>query len=480
MLPVHRLALATSIVLLAGPLSAQICSNTSVGLTPINDLGTGTYAGFQGGLYSGGSNVVPPAHLASAMSEAAAVVPLDAAGNPAPTGRIVFLSIGMSNTRNEWDEFMPLTAVDPIKDPHVQVVQGAQGGQAANVINTPTATYWTWLDGQVAAAGATNAQVQVVWLKEAHSSPTDPFPTEALRLRDDLTIILGILKDKFPNLRLAYLSSRIYAGYATGALNPESYAYESGFAVKWTIEDQIAGNPALNWNPGAGPVEAPLLLWGPYTWADGLVPRSDGLIWQCSDYASDGTHPNPVGSLKVANMLLDMCHLDPTAVEWYVGTPVTIPDSYCAGDALDALVLISCPCNNVGTLGHGCGNSFDPGGALLVKSGTTNPDTIVLAASGMPLAASSLFLKSDASQPSGIAFGDGLRCVDGAIVRLGLRVNQNGASQYPGPGNPPVSQRGNTPPGSGLTGHYQTYYRNAAAFCTQATFNITNALRITW
>jgi len=43
------------------------------------------------------------------------------------------------------------------------------------------------------------------------------------------------------------------------------------------IADQINGNPALNNNPANGPVMAPLLLWGPYTWANGLLGRDDGL-----------------------------------------------------------------------------------------------------------------------------------------------------------------------------------------------------------
>ena len=29
------------------------------------------------------------------------------------------------------------------------------------------------------------------------------------------------------------------------------------------------------------------MAWGPYLWADGEVPRSDGLQWFCSDFASD-------------------------------------------------------------------------------------------------------------------------------------------------------------------------------------------------
>ena len=58
----------------------------------------------------------------------------------------------------------------------------------------------------------------------------------------------------------------------------------------------------------------------------------------------------------------------------------------------------------------------------------------------------------------------------GAIIRLRTKINVGGASQFPEPGDPSVSVRGATPPGSGLTGYYATYYRNAsAAFCPPAT-----------
>ena len=40
-----------------------------------------------------------------------------------------------------------------------------------------------------------------------------------------------------------------------------------------------------------------------------------------------------------------------------------------------------------------------------------------------------------------------------------------------------------TAPGANVAGGsrtYQTWYRNAPPFCTTATFNLTNALRLTW
>jgi hypothetical protein len=65
-------------------------------------------------------------------------------------------------------------------------------------------------------------------------------------------------------------------------------------------------------------VEAPWLSWGPYLWADGLLPRGgDGLTWACADFANDGTHPSPSGRSKVANLLLEFFRHDATTVPWY-------------------------------------------------------------------------------------------------------------------------------------------------------------------
>ncbi|MBX6313478.1 MAG: hypothetical protein IRY99_11265, partial [Isosphaeraceae bacterium] len=131
-----------------------------------------------------------------------------------------------------------------------------------------------------------------------------------------------IAKERFPNLRIAYLSSRTYGGYASTPLNPEPYAYQSGFAVKWLIEKQIEGAPELNYDPERGPVKAPWLSWGPYLWADGVKPRADGLSYIRSDFAGDGTHPAPNGAReKVARLLLDFLKTDPTARPWFLKGP---------------------------------------------------------------------------------------------------------------------------------------------------------------
>jgi len=297
-------------------------------MTPLSDLGAGFYRGFEGGLYPGGSNVRPQGHTDAGVAIANAITPLDTLGGPDPTnGKVVLLSIGMSNTNLEFTAFIPKANADPVKSPAVLLVNGAIGGQSADRIDDPNAAYWDSVATRLRRAGSSPRQAQVVWLKEAIASPTGGFPASADTLLSELATIVRIIHQKFPNVRLTYVTSRIYAGYATTNLNPEPYAYESGFAAKWLIANQVAGVESLNFDPGRGPVEAPWLSWGPYLWADGLNPRIDGLIWPCSDFNSDGTHPNATGSGVVADSLLALFESDVTAIPWFRGTVTGVHSS---------------------------------------------------------------------------------------------------------------------------------------------------------
>jgi hypothetical protein len=299
------------------PTPQQGCARTSVGLTPLTELGAGGYRSQRGGLYPDGGNMPPAAHLDAGLALARAVGPLDADGRPSAAGRFAFVSIGMSNTTQEFSTFKPLADADPLRHRSLVIVDGAQGGMTAADWANPGCSCWTELASRLRAAGVSAAQVATAWIKLADAQPSDGWPAYAQRLRSETETILQHLVSRFPNLRLAYLSSRIYAGYATTSLNPEPYAYESAFAARWVIEDEING--MLRFEDSAR--SAPWLAWGPYLWADGMVARKDGLTWACADFGDDGTHPSTSGRQKVAQRLLDFVHSDPTARQWYLARP---------------------------------------------------------------------------------------------------------------------------------------------------------------
>jgi hypothetical protein len=305
--------------------AASDCAKTSTGMIPLTDLGAGFYQGKQGGLYPGGSNTCPAAHEQAGLQIADSIVPRKWNGKPKAKGSIVLLSIGMSNTTMEFSTFKPMADSDPNKNPKLVIVDGAQRGMAANIITNPSdpkyQQFWQTVDDRLAQADVTPKQVQIAWVKQADISPTAHFPNDAIALQQELAEIAHILVARFPNIKIAYYSSRIYAGYASSLLNPEPFAYQSGFAVKWMIENQINGSTDLNYDPARAEVKAPWLAWGPYLWSDGLTPRSDGLTWDCSQFNDDGTHPAPgAGGAqeKVAHMLLDFFKSESTSTPWFL------------------------------------------------------------------------------------------------------------------------------------------------------------------
>jgi hypothetical protein len=84
--------------------------------------------------------------------------------------------------------------------------------------------------------------------------------------------IVRVLKQRYPNLKLAYASGK-----------------------------------------------APLLLWGPYLWADGEKGRRfDDLVYKRDDFREDGTHPTDSGQQAIAGQLVKFFTTDPTAEMWFV------------------------------------------------------------------------------------------------------------------------------------------------------------------
>jgi hypothetical protein len=158
------------------------------------------------------------------------------------------------------------------------------------------------------------------------------------------------------------------------------------------------------------------------------------------------------------------------------GGPVT---AYCFGDGSGT----ACPCGNAGGAGRGCASSVQPAGARLSSSGNarTSADTFLLQVDGLPLTAPTLFFQGTVATngSNGTTFGDGLRCASGTVIRLSTEVAVSGFAAYPSGGETDISVRGAIP-ANGAVRMYQAWYRNSAAFCTAATFNLTNGLRVQW
>lgn len=307
-------------------------------LVPLNDLGSAPYRlGYFGGLYDEGSNRMPPDHLAAGLAFADRVKPID--------GKIGFLIVGMGDTarvacapyRNfecEKGSFMSMVHASKRVNPAIVVVNAAfEDYQSVIVSGNGQALFDTMSHWILGPAGINDAQVQVAWLQISSDHPNLSIirqAGDAYYVKGATGNILRALKARYLNLQIAYLSSRPYGGYSSNAWNTEPFAYETGLSVRWVVLEQIAqvrySGPSTD--SRTGPVsylrgEVPWIAWGPYFWANGMNPRSDGLRWDPEDYEASGEFLSERGAHKAALMLFDFLSTEPTARKWFLapGTP---------------------------------------------------------------------------------------------------------------------------------------------------------------
>lgn len=282
-------------------------------LKPLCDMSAeDRYEGEDGGLYGKGSNEPPDTLKQSAAEALAQIKTLDADSKPSADGKIVLVSISMSNATQEFSFFKQIADQDPRKSEKLTIVDCAQGGQAMAEWVPADGGPWREALNRLDRAGVSPEQVQVAWIKLANKGPSGSMIDHLTKLEADTTAVLNNAKKRFPNLRIAYLGSRIWAGNANGGLNPEPYAYESAFAARHLIQKQLAGEPGLALE------KSPLLLWGPYLWAEGEKGRKiDDLIYTKADFAGDGVHPSGTGREKVAKQLLEFFATSPYAKGWF-------------------------------------------------------------------------------------------------------------------------------------------------------------------
>jgi hypothetical protein len=157
----------------------------------------------------------------------------------------------------------------------------------------------------------------------------------------------------------------------------------------------------------------------------------------------------------------------------------TIGTSFCPADGSGG----TCPCGNPGGVGSGCNNSAGTGGASIVATGTTSPDTVLLTASNELPSALTIFLQGNLAI-SAVTYGDGLRCVGGTLKRLFSHNASSGTVFAPQGADLTITARSaalNDPIAPGQTRYYMTYYRDPnPGFCPGETFNGSNAVAITW
>ncbi len=154
-------------------------------------------------------------------------------------------------------------------------------------------------------------------------------------------------------------------------------------------------------------------------------------------------------------------------------TPAT---SFCDGSAAGTTCVA---CGNNGAVGSGCANSSFSAGGLLTNAGNASIGTDTLSLTASSITGPGLFFQASGLAGSPIAFGDGMLCAASGILRMGVVFPAAGSATYPGGLTPsPIHIAGSTSVGD--TRHYQCWYRDAVAFCSVSTFNLTQGLTLTW
>ncbi|MEP7343946.1 MAG: SdrD B-like domain-containing protein, partial [Gemmatimonadaceae bacterium] len=324
---------------MAGILGQSNCTKTSIpGLTSIPQLGTGTYQGQQGGLYPGGSNTIPAAHLNLGLTLSSQVQPRDAAGGvDLVNGKVVQISFGGSTAVRVFagdsagvpgvlqNAFKPFADVDPGKSPHMEIVNTAQANKPLKNWLDPSDSAWIVIDERLAAAGVTPAQVQVGWFMVAEGRPpVFGFPQDARNFRDSMEVVIRFAKSRYPNMRLAFLSPHYYQGYRPTNIEPNNY--EQGFGLKWMVEDQINGQPYMNADPAQGAVVAPWVGWATHLWTNGIIPNNEGLFFVCAEFDSNGIHLVRAGVDKAGPRLESFFMTDATTRAWFANNTGQVGD----------------------------------------------------------------------------------------------------------------------------------------------------------
>lgn len=298
----------------------------------------GRYLGiYNRGRYGYGNFIIPAAHKTEGLARGNSVVGRTPAGAvDASNGRVVFLITGGSDVAEAtctdslllppqiagtvpgcragtWLAdilFPPREAVDRT---NLTVVNGAYPNQfaenwsqnndvfspvPANAAITPVSGNWNRIRDRVlpyyTANALSEAQVQAMFIDLSNANPVVSLPdrhADATQLMVRLGIIIRAAKQRYPNLQQVFVSSRPYSGFATNRAPGEPYAYETGFAVKWLIEAQIAQMAAggtivdtragdLNYSNGT----APWINWGPYLWNHSSGSQTPGVRWYEGDF----------------------------------------------------------------------------------------------------------------------------------------------------------------------------------------------------
>jgi hypothetical protein len=299
----HHSVAAIASVRLASSKPRPIHHTAISGLVPLDQLGPGTsYQGFSGGLYGNGSNQPPPSLLDAANVAAGQVVPRGIYGAPSNSGKVGVIAIGQSTTK-QWFPYFQRLSAGRLPGQFVLVNAGQDSVVAQNWASSPQP--WSVADSLVAASRLSRYQVQVAIIDSARirSWNDGDLPSQVNAYSSNLARIVSIAKAHYPNLSLVYFLPFHDSEFVSPRrMLQEPFSYQLGFGIQHLVTTQGTGSPVL--------------LWGPYIWADMADPS----------FYYDGIHFRPAGRAAMASLMWSFLQTDPVAARWlWNGLPATPP-----------------------------------------------------------------------------------------------------------------------------------------------------------
>jgi len=255
-----------------------------------------------------------------------------------------------------------------------------------------------------------------------------------------------------------------------------------------------------HWGPNGGPA------WNAYGWSvRENINAGDSLIDAITHAESANPDADPLGAASLIEIGSgtqpgwtpgpNNTQFTPTNQNPGLTPPAAILGSLDPGSALlvycspGSAGVSACPCGNApAAAGLGCDNSDATGGASITALGLPSlaADTIVIATAGQKASATSVLLQGTTSNPNGVVFGQGVRCVAGSLKRLYVRAAVGGSVSLPAAGDPSISARSAALGdllGAGSQREYMVYYRDPAVLggCpATSTFNATSSGTLVW
>ncbi len=319
-----KILILLSLVFCSFAVNAQKnCNRITQNYTPLCDLGSDSFMGFTGGLYPDGKNKPQGNYKLDIDQRAAMIEPLDSNGLASADGKIVMIGVGASNPRTEFAAFQNLLDSFKNRNPYLYTVNTCQGGQGVQKMNNPADNYWKLADNIFDSVKVHPLQVQVAWIETENTQKGDStFPSAPISLINDLKILLQTLKQKYPNLRLCYLSARAYSGWASSSLGKgleHPRDYYNGWACKWLIDSAAAGKDGFIYKGNGAQIALP--LYSTYMWTNRGDTRLDGFSVDCNtDIGNDGLHLSAAGEMKLGAQILSFFAGDSSSVPWFLAS----------------------------------------------------------------------------------------------------------------------------------------------------------------